>query len=297
MEDKHYYHLCADGDDARNFILSRKDFVAAVNLIGVCAANVEIVVVCFSVEDTHPHVLLWGTYSKCLQFRQMFKSSYMDHVIQDRGSKDDVSLDIEIMEITDEEYLMNVGTYIVVQPTKDGKNVMPYDYLWGSGCLYFRRTPYTPVWVFDDNGRISPPVRIGDLSARERRTLLCSRKNVPDDWQVCNGILLPSNYVDVERFESIYKTCNCFRTFMTAGRKKDEPILRKMAEVRGVSLEDVEAKRLGGQVCFEMFGFKDVRRLNAVQRASLAQELRMRFRISYRQLANVVRLPESEVRK
>lgn len=297
MEDRHYYHLCADGDDAHNFIVSQQDFEAAVNLVAVCAANTDVTVVCFSEEDSHPHLLLFGTYSSCLQFKEMYETSYTCHIVQTRGSKDDVTLDLEILLITDEEYLMNTGTYIVVQPTKDGKDVMPFDYRWGSGCLYFRREPFTPVWMFDDKGKISEPVRFGDLTERKKKALLCSRKTVPDDWLVCNGVILPSNYIDVKRFESIYKTCNRYRAFLSAGKKRDEPILAKMAEARGISLEDMEARRLCGNTCKEMFGIGDVRKLSATQRASLARELRKRYRISFRQLAVITRLPESEIRK
>lgn len=292
-----YYHLCADGSDARNFIVNEDDFYAAFNLTGVCAANCDVIVVCFSVEDSHPHFLLFGTHAACLKFKQMYESSFYAHIVMTRGDRDDVLLDLEVLEVMDESYLMNVGTYIVVQATKDGKEVMPYDYRWGSGCLYFRREPYIPPWMFDGKGQVADTKRIGDLTVHQRRALLHSRKTVPEDWLVCNGILLPSNYIDVERFESIYKTCNCYRTFLTAGKKRDEPILDRMAAARGVSLLDIEAKRVCREVCHEMFGFKDVRRLRATQRISLARELRKRYRMRFRQLADVVRLPESEVRK
>lgn len=294
---KTYYHLCADGDDAHNFIISEADFIVALNLVGVCAANCNVIVVCFSIEDSHPHFLLFGLYEDCLAFKEMYERAYCHYIVQSRGSADDVVFDMEIYPVPDEDYLMNVGTYIVAQPTKDGKNVMPFDYRWGSGCLYFRREPYVPVWMLDKTGEILPVRRIGDFLYSERRALLHSRKDVPGDWLVCNGILLPSNYVDVKRFESIYRTCNCYRTFLTAGRKKDEVVLGKIASLRGVSLEDIEVRRLSKEMCLEMFGFKDVRRLGGTQRAALARSLRTKYNISFRQLAYIVRLPESEVRK
>lgn len=297
MENSRYYHLCANGDEAHNFVVSLEDYVAAMNLVGVCAANTEVSVVCFSLEDTHPHFLLFGPYSECLKFRNIFKTSYLGHVVQSRGGKDDLTLDIEIIEVNDEDYLKNLGAYVVVQPTKDGKDVMPYDYPWGSGCLYFRRGPYTPVWMFDDDGKIMEPVPIGTLTSRQRRALLHSRLEVPADWLVCNGILLPSNYVDVKRFESIYVTCNRYRAFMASGKNKDEAVLSRMAAARGVSFSYLEARRLCGQMCCDIYGFKDVRRLSGPQRASLARELRNKYHMPFRQLAVLVYLDESEIRK
>ena len=62
----------------------------------------------------------------------------MRHVVSSRGDSDGVSLKLEVIPVTDNEHLMRVGAYTVIQPTKDGKNVMPYDYPYGTGSMYFR---------------------------------------------------------------------------------------------------------------------------------------------------------------
>ena len=297
MEKPTYYHLCADGADARNFVISVEDFKAALNLAGVCSFNSGVIVVCVSIEDSHPHFLLYGTEEKCLHFKRLYEQSYLHHVVASRGSLDGVELDMVMYEVCDVEYLMNAAAYIVVQPTKDGKRVMPYDYPWGSGSLYFRTGPYVPVWCFDNEGRIVEPLRIGDLTSRERRKILYSRMNVPEGWLVCNGVLLPSNYVDIKRFESIYRTHNCYRTFQSAGKKMDAVVQNRISEIKGVSLEDIEARELCRQKCKEMYGVKDVRVIKSGQRLEVARALRRGYNISYRQLATLVRLPQSEVEK
>ena len=73
-------------------------------------------------------------------------------------------------------------------------------------------------------------------------------------------------------------------------------MLRRMAEQRGVSLEDLEARIICGNVCKSLFGTRDPRRLDASQRIRLAQQLRHQYRLTFRQLATLVRLPETEVR-
>ena len=72
-------------------------------------------------------------------------------------------------------------------------------------------------------------------------------------------------------------------------------MLRRMAEQRGVMLEDAEARQLCGDLCKQLFGTRDPRRLDAPQRVFLAQELRRRYRMTFRQLATLVRLPETEI--
>ena len=73
MHSKQFYHICANGAEARNFIVCPGDYYAAFNLIAVCAANSRVVVVSFSLEDSHPHILLWGTEADCAAFKEMFE--------------------------------------------------------------------------------------------------------------------------------------------------------------------------------------------------------------------------------
>jgi len=37
MDSNHYFHLFANGDDAKSFISSEEDYVFQFNLVGVCA--------------------------------------------------------------------------------------------------------------------------------------------------------------------------------------------------------------------------------------------------------------------
>ena len=48
MMKKQYFHICADGDDARHFIIGPKDFLAAMNIVALCAANTNVIVVAFA---------------------------------------------------------------------------------------------------------------------------------------------------------------------------------------------------------------------------------------------------------
>lgn len=149
-----YFHVCAKGADSRNFIICEADYYAAFNLIGVCAANIpQVVVVSFSIEDSHPHFLLWGTKEDCARFKALYETLYVHYAAATRKGGADLSLHCELYSIDgDEDYLLNVAVYTVIQATKDGKAVMPYDYYWGTGCMVFRTGPYVPVWLFDIRG-------------------------------------------------------------------------------------------------------------------------------------------------
>ena len=110
-------------------------------------------------------------------------------------------------------------------------------------------------------------------------------------------ILLPDNYVDVAHYESIYSTANCFRVFLASNRNRDQEILKRIATVRGVAIEDSEARKLCHEISEQHFGTKNVHILNSSQRIQLAQELRRKWHINARQIASLVQLKYTEVCK
>lgn len=297
MEDCFFFHMFANGNDSRNFIISESDFYAAFNLVGVCAANTNAKVVSFSIEETHPHVLLYGAESDCTEFKTMYERSVIQHILSTRGSLDNVRFNCELYAVTGNDYLKNVAVYTIVQPTKDGKKIMPYDYLWGTASMYFRDKRHIPIWQVNYDGTVSDPVPMGTLSCRQRRLLTASRKTVPGNWLTCNGFILPSNYIDVERFEAVYATPNCFRVFMGNSKRHDEEtVISKMLKVQGIDLEDLEARRISEEVCYSLFEKRTARWLDNDQRLKLAIELRRRYKLSVRQTAILARLPEKEIR-
>ena len=297
MEQCHYFHFFANGDDAKGFITCDRDFYAAFNRMGVCAFIAGVCIVSFSIEESHPHALIYGTLAACYRFKALYENSTRSYIASTRGNLDGVVFECEIYPVDDQDYLRNVAAYTIVQPTKDGKDVMPYDYLWGTGSMYFRREGHSPIWLYDSDGRKMQPTTIGELTVSERRKLLHTKLSVPDDWLVCNGFLLPDNYVDVKTFENIYRTANCFRVFMSSSKQRMDVISKKMYEVRGVMMDDLEAYRICSDEAHRLFGVRDVRKLDANRRMELASVLRRAHKMSVRQTATMVRLPESEIRK
>ncbi|MBQ7194211.1 MAG: hypothetical protein IJS07_01075 [Bacteroidales bacterium] len=297
MKTSKFFHLFANGDDARNFLISEQDFYAAFNRFGLCAAQFDVKVVCFSLEDSHPHGLLYGAEEECDAFRRYYEQSTLHFVRATRGTSGDLNLVCEILEVSDQKHLMNVATYIINQPTKDGKRIMPYDYLWGTGPLYFRSPNTILPWMIRPDGSLDTPIPIRSLSVHERRKVLSSKREVPGDWLVCNGFLLPTNYVSVNLFEKIYVTHNCFRAFLSSGGRNDDIIKQSMAERRGITMDDYEARSVCGRICAELFGRRDVRTLSVSQRLDLGLKMRRDVRLTPRQIATLVRLPEVEIRK
>ena len=291
-----FFHLTCDGARTPKFILLPSDYPAAFNLIAVCAAYCKVRVVAFSIEDTHLHLLLEGRYEDCEAFKIMFERSYLRHVSKTRGTIRDAKIDLDIFPIEDEDHILEVGTYVLAQPTKDGKPVLPQDYRWGTASMYFRSGPHISIWRYDDRGNLHDLVRADSLSYSVVRAFACSKRRIPGHWLICNGLILPDNYVDVALFERIYKTHNRYRVFMASSKQKDLEIKRREAAYLGVTMDDSEARKYCFEVCRELFNVEDVKKLDAEQRIHLAQTLRTRYKLSHRQLAKLAELPLPEIR-
>lgn len=294
---KHYYHLFANGDDAKNFITEEVEFKAAFNRIAVCAYICKIDVLAASIEDSHPHFLLKGDPDSV----QLFATKYVDlsnrYLARHRGSTEGVVLSIEICEINDEQYLMNAASYVIIQATKDGKAILPYDYMYGTGALYFRPAGTILPWDHNYQGNLYPRCKLSTFTVQEQWKICNTKVPMPPDWIIVNGFIHPINYIDIDGFERIFKTHNCFRAFMSSGRSRDEIVRKTMLNTRGITVEDIEARNLCREQCIILFGKQTIRQLTTEQRIRLSQVLRKTYLLSYRQLSTLTRIPESEIRK
>lgn len=295
--EKKYLHFYSDGKLAAELFLSKSDFVAALNRLAVCAAVFRrVIVVAFTFEDTHIHLLLYCTEEDGRLFCAMFKKLTMMHISRTRNGKPaDLHIQFDMEPAGDADTLKRMGSYVLVQPTKDGKRIMPYDYPWSSAPLYFRGEKVIPVWCVDKNGIVQVPVLIRDMSFNDKKKYLKTNLKLPDNWKVCNGIILPSNYIDISRFESIYGSHNAFRVFMAKAGVYENSL--KTDPVKGVSLSDSEMRDACHAFCRKLFNVNGIRSLNALQRLEVARQLRFRYLVSAKQLARIVHVPLDELER
>ena len=73
MEGMNYYHLFANGRDAQDLIRSEQDYYYQMNLVAICSNELNVEILAFSLEDTHPHFLLYGTYEECDKYMRQFR--------------------------------------------------------------------------------------------------------------------------------------------------------------------------------------------------------------------------------
>ena len=84
---------------------------------------------------------------------------------------------------------------------------------------------------------------------------------------------------------------------MSSGKNKYTDVLDKMASVRGIMIDDLQARTLCEATCMELFGRKGTRHITPEQRMNLARELYKKYTLSTRQLSILTKLPEEEICK
>lgn len=283
------FHIFSNGALTPDLFLSDRDFTLATNRLAVTAHLSDVRILAYSFEDTHLHVLAKGTVERCTRFK---------HELQRLINKwKTISLVLEMEEVTDSKYLMSVGTYVVCQATKDGKHVLPSDYKWSSASLYFRQGDIDLLWTLSEGHLFKDTVHMHEISLRTQRTMFHTRSRLPDDWMVCDGLILPSSFVDIEGFESIYKTHNCFRTYCGSSKASDQIVMESMAEKTGINMLETEARSIARQTSLSLFGVADIRKLNLSQRIRIGRTLRRKHHMGIPQISRRIYLRESEVRK
>ena len=66
---------------------------------------------------------------------------------------------------------------------------------------------------------------------------------------------------------------------MASGKDKYKDVLDKMASVRGLMIEDIEARRLCETMCLTLFGRKGTRHITPEERIVLARELHRHYKL------------------
>lgn len=293
---KNFYHVFSKGDNARNLVICRNDFSFIFNRIAVCSFLSDVDILAFSIEETHLHFLICCSADQCKMFCDRMESCIKLHICRNRKSLDGVKFKLKSEMIEDKNYLMSVAGYVTVQATKDGKGIMPYDYIWGTGSMYFRRQEHVPIWETANNGQRLPVKEFRSLTWREKHAICGSAKELPPWWRICNGLILPDNYVDVKAFENIFGSANSFRVCGAASRKALQEVDARIANIQGINIDDMEAREICRNICIKKFGTEDVRMLSPDQRMRLAMELRRNQGFSIRQIATLARISEDDVR-
>jgi hypothetical protein len=134
------------------------------------------------------------------------------------------------------------------------------------------------------------------MSDRKRFQILKSRVSVPDHYMVdCEGIILPSCYVDFVTVEKIFR--HPARLMAALARKVENDVEVVMGISDTVQMTDQEIKSQLSELLIKEFGKESITQLSMDQRMRLCLLLKRNFRSGVKQISRITRLDPAVVAK
>lgn len=288
------WHFYTNGNAVEALFYDDDDFVSGMNRIYVTLLGFQIVILAFSLMDTHVHFVLYGELEECIRFMQKYLRLTSQHIEQRHHEQKKLSeVKASYQPVTDDKYLKTVICYTLKNAPVGGLRYNALDYPWSSGPLYFKKDGLwcSPVWTNPVDGG---HYQLRQLTLNERRRVLQTRKSAPLDTMMFGSMVFPGEYVGFEIVERLFKTCRSFHFYMCTSRAED-------VEARGgcisqLTLPIQELRQYKRQLCLEMFNVPSTNKLDMQQRIRLARTLRARYNSSPKQIAKVCGLVYSEVK-
>ena len=289
---KNCWHFSTDGNAVDAMFEDDDDFIAGMNRIFVVVKGNNVVILAFSLMDTHLHFILYGTFEECNRFMHEYvrqTSWYISRTHHERNKLDGVPIHHQVVDT--DYYLKIVICYTVKNAPVGGIMFNALDYPWSSGPLYFKKRGFwsSPRWMDD-------MTEAGPMGIVEHRQSLRTRKDemASDGPRMVGPLVFPGEYVAFEIVERIFKTCKSFNYFLCITR--EEEVEARGGTISLLSIPMQEMRQHKKEVCGELFGTKSVKRLSTAQRLRLARTLRSRFNSSIKQIVRLSGLVYDEVK-
>ena len=274
------FHVYSDGTRLSVLFETIQDKVYARNLIAVLAFLYHLRIYCDVVMDTHFHFVCHGKPEDIDRFVTQMKRLLIKYFNRtDRPHLLKEGIWIEADPLKDDVEVMDKIIYVFRNPMDAGYPYLPENYPWGVGRLFFQVDSAVAVR------------RVGDMTIDERRALLHTRANIPDEWEVdANGMLLPRCYIDVDTVRRLFGSPKRFIAFLFVRKKdlvqQDEQCARAFLEKRGDSMLREEAEEQS-QHLFH----RPIAKLTQAERVQVAGILwQERRTLSRKQLARAVKV-------
>lgn len=282
---REYYHVCSEGLEKRMIFRNRREFIMGINYVALCHLKCNVRILCFCLMGNHFHFILSGSYQECWKFGNEYKR--MCGMMMKRTQESDAGMkdvELQVKEITNMSYLEYAIAYVLRNPVVAGFRIMPHQYEWSSGDMYFR------------NSYIASGRRADSFSIKELSRLLNSNIKIPGHYIIDeSGIISPLNYIDYKAVEDIFKHPSRLLGLLSAKKETEFEIFMGVADNYTPDIE--ELKDSVRELIRVEFGVKAVSQLSMEQRVLLCGLMRRNFRASRKQIALITRLNMETINK
>ena len=286
------WHFCTDGNVVDAMFYDENDFVNGMNRVFITVQSYEVVILAFTLMDTHIHFILYGARQECAGFIHEYLRRTSQYLSVDHNLSNKLSdLPVSMQAITDDVYLKTAICYTLKNAPVGGLMYTALDYPWSSGPLYFRRAGLwcSPQWI-----DCAKETSTAQLSVIERRRVLKSRRHADITARMTGRLVFPGEYVAVKVVERLFKTCRAFNYFMCSSREDD--VESRGGIISHLTIPIQEMRQHRKELSKEMFGTENLSALDMPRRLRLARTLKARYNSSAKQVARVCGLVYDEVK-
>lgn len=280
------YHIYSDGTRLAVLCDTDEDYVFMMNQIAITSLYCDVRILCQEVMRTHFHIVAIGAPEQIQKYRREIKRLItkrynrdgLGHIVKD-------SIQIAVDPIKDDEELRRKIIYVFRNCTEAGFRLLPEDYPWGPGQVYYRqdKTSYR---------------KVSELHYREQCRLFRTKVKLPADWEYDpKGMLVPRSYFDTEYIHNeVFLSPRQFIAFLNV--KKKDLIEMEAADARPFQEKQDEGKLLKEMEQESMNRYdKPIKQLSQVDKIHLATYFwNERKTLSVKQLARLSRLNEDVLR-
>ena len=225
-----------------------------------------------------------GTETECLALFKAFVKRLKAYLHRkDRfGVLDDFDCGSPV-QITTIEQMRNEIAYVHRNPFVVRLDVLPYNYRWGDGYLYFNPIP------LNIQGQ-SPSA----FSYAGLRTVLNSRyRELPDSYRIFQNYILPSSFSDFRKGMNFFRHASHYFGTLTRNLESSSEIAKRLGDK--IVLNDEEIFPLARKLSSSRFGISSARDLNSNQKIEIAKTLHFEYHVGNKQVSRVLALDPSVV--
>jgi len=287
------WHFYTNGRAVDALFYDETDFISGMNRIYTTVVSFKVVVLAFTLMDTHVHFILYGELDDCKRFVYEYlrrTSQYIEDRHHQNNKLSRVRAGYQCLD--DEKYLKTAICYTLRNAPVGGLGYTAWDYPWSSGSLYFRNTGYwnSPDWLNTQEERESSTQMTCDGRRKVMRSRLYANKGV----RMVGDVVFPGEYVASEIVERLFRSCRAFNYFMSTTREDEFESHEGL--ISNLSIPMQEMRQNKRQVCRELFGTESVKGLDTASRLRLARALRSRYNSSVKQIVRLCGLVYDEVK-
>ena len=259
-----------------------EDFAVGMNIVAVLQYVLGVDVLAFILMSNHTHFVVQCSRDKAQLFIDRFKKQYSFYFQRKYGEPKLLKKTDEVFQQLDpyEESIERAIAYVHMNSVVANICARPEDYIWGSGNCFFKSAK-------------SHGIPLSSFSKRKRIKLLHTCIDLPTDYVIENGFILPESYINVEFVQKKFgspRRMNYFLYNSSKAKKKFET-----DDVNKPAFRDQIIKAAIPDLCRTLFDTDSLADLDPGQLQEMLRQIQYRFSSGIKQLARVTGMTVSKV--